>query len=153
MKKLESTETMRGATQNRGKHFKMKNCENGPYIKMYTSMTTSPAYISLTGNQRALYMFCRFQEYNKDNNPRKEYPDLKAGNSSKPFFMSWDLVNTISLYKSENTFYKDLKRLMELGFIECLRYGKPGGNKSIFAYSDKWRNVKRVLGKHESPSK
>lgn len=153
MKKLESTETMRGATRNRGKHFKMKNCENGPYIKMYTSMTTSPAYISLTGNQRALYMFCRFQEYNGSNEPWKEYTNLKAGNSSKPFFLNWKLAKVNGLYKTKYTFYKDLQRLIELGFINCLHDGKPGGNKSIFAYSDKWQNVKQILGKHESPSK
>ena len=153
MTQQKDIETMRGATKDRNLHFKMKDCETGPYIKMYTSMTNSPAYISLTGNQRALYMFCRFQEYNKDNKPGKKYRNLKPGNNSKSFFMSWDLVQEIKLYKSENTFYKDLKRLIELGFIDCLYYGKPGGNKSIYVYSDKWRNVKRILGRNESLSK
>lgn len=142
MKQLESTETMRAATKNTRTCFTKHPHEKGPYIRMYTSMTTSLAFLSLTGNQRALYMFCRFQEYNKENKPRKVYPNLKLGNDFKLFFMNWDLVKTIGLYKSENTFYKDLKRLIELGFIECLYYGKPGGNKSIFAYSDKWQDVK-----------
>ncbi len=110
------------------------------YVAMYTSMTSSRAFHALTGNQRELYRFCRAQKYNRDNRPGKVYPDWKECQFDTVFFMNWGIAKEIELYKSKNTFYKDLQRLIEIGFIECLYNGKTSRNKSVFKYSGKWRN-------------
>ena len=109
------------------------------FIPKYISMRHSIAFKALTGNQRELYEFCREQEYRNDNTPGKIYPDWKECQLNTAFFMNWGLVQEIALYKTKYTFYKDLQRLIELGFIDCLYNGQSSRNKSIYRYSDRWR--------------
>ena len=113
------------------------------FVQLYFSQRHSVAYRLLTGNQRELYIFCREQEYNALNNPSKEYPSWKAGKRKKAFFMNWGLVQEISLYRSENTFYKDLQKLIDVGLICRIFNGKPYRKKSIYTYSDRWREYEK----------
>ena len=118
------------------------NSSHDTYVAMYTSMMNKPVFMSLTGNQKYLYTFCRWQKYNNENNPGKVYPEWKECQNPNAFFMNWDLAKKFHLYKSETTFYRDLKQLVESGFIDCLYSGRKGRNKSIYIYSDRWRNYK-----------
>ena len=109
------------------------------YVAMYASMTNSPAFIALTGNQRELYRFCRSQLYTK-NKPRDDFPDCEAFQPQEVFYMNWGIAKATEPYKDQKTFRKDLKRLIEVGFIECLYDAKKSGKKSVYIFSDKWWN-------------
>ncbi len=111
------------------------------YFPYFSSQRNSLAFKKLTGNQRELYAICREQQYNRHGKkPGELYPDWKECQLDTVFFMNWGLVQETGLYRSKHTFYNDLQKLIELGFIECLYNGKTSRNKSIYKYSERWRN-------------
>ena len=115
-----------------------------PFFPVYASQRHSQAFRKLTGNQRELYYFCREQQYNRAGKPPKDiYPDWEECKSDMAFFMNWGIVQSLGLYKTRYTFYKDLKALVDIGFIDCLYNGHRDRNKSIYIYSDKWRKFER----------
>ena len=127
----------KGYTRKRYESMKLGAGFHDSYVAIYASMANSPAFIALTGNQRELYRFCRSQLYTKSK-PRDDFPDCEAFQPQEVFYMNWSIVKTIHLYKGPKTFRKDLKRLVELGFIECLFDGEKTGKKSVYTYSEKW---------------
>lgn len=106
-----------------------------PYVGLYFSMTHSPAWLDLTGNQRDLYRICREQYMQKG--PAKQYPDYKPFDRDEVFSLCWEKVREAAPQR-ETTFYKDLKILVEHGFLRVLA---AGGYKraTVYELSGEWR--------------
>ncbi len=106
-----------------------------PYVGLYFSMTHSPAWLDLTGNQRDLYRVCK--EQYKQKRPAKRYPDHKPFDRDEVFSLSWYRVKE-AVPQGETTFYKDLKALVDHGFIRVL---SQGGYKreTVYELSDQWK--------------
>lgn len=107
------------------------------YTNLYASMTNSAVWHSLTGNQRELYRFCKSQ-WSAKQRPSDQYPLWEAVQDKAAFYMNWALGQTLGIYRSENTFYRDLRKLEETGLIECLLKKPRTGIKSVYRLSDKW---------------
>ncbi len=105
------------------------------YVGLYDTMTCSPAWRDLSGNQRDLYRICKSQYMKKG--PAKRYPDYKPYDRDEVFSLSWDMVQEDAPQR-ETTFYRDMKVLEKHGFINVLEHG--GYNRvTIYELSDKWK--------------
>jgi hypothetical protein len=109
------------------------------YVGIYRSMTESPAWKALTGDQVKLYIFCREQIAAKQK-PGHDFPMYEAYQGNDVFYMNWKKVQFLGLYRTnKDKFYRDIAALCELGFIERLYYGKSARQKSVYRYSSKWQ--------------
>lgn len=96
-------------------------------------MLTSPAWFDLTDKQRILYLICKDQYYH----------EKTFSQESEQFTMNqgkWK--HRYKLYNdgNEKGFYRDMKALIEHGFIICVTSGKNTRSKSVYAFSGMWRN-------------
>lgn len=113
------------------------------FSKIYSNMLTSPAWCDLTGAQKALYIACRDQEMR----PHPRVTDTPA--DDQLFNMNRALyVGRYKLYKSNNLkgFFRDMRELVRHGFISVYRSGKNTRQKSIYSYSDKWKDWTKESG-------
>lgn len=109
------------------------------YVGIYRSMTGSPAWQALTGDQVKLYIFCREQIAARQK-PGNDFPMYAAYQGNEVFYMNWKKVQFMGLYgTSMRRFYRDMAALCELGFIDCLFNGKKYRKKSVYRFSDKWQ--------------
>lgn len=121
---------------------KNPDSQSEPYTAIYMSMSHSPAWLSLNGDQRDLYRFC-LERYTT--NPFKEYPDAGITDPeeiARHFFMNWALAKCY-VGRSKNTFYANLKILCDRGFIKRKYSGHRRGDKSLYEYSEDWKNWKQ----------
>lgn len=117
------------------------------YIPLHASMTNSQEWRALTGNQRALYFFCRFQRYDLDRpKPGAAFPLCEEFQRREVFFMNFETVKDEGLYKSRATFYKDMRALVAGDFLVCLYDGKARRQKSIYKCSDAWNQDRTANG-------
>ena len=100
---------------------------------IYMSMLTSDAWRELSAKQQVLYIYCKAQYYGEK---------TKATGNPLAFTMNQSKWRDLyGLYKKndEKSFYRDIAALIEKGFIVCLESGATTRTKSIYAFSDKWR--------------
>lgn len=99
---------------------------NERHARLFIGMFESPAYRNLKSRQRDLYTHMKFQYKGKENR----------------FTFSWSMANKVyGMYTNRNMFYSDVQALIDAGFIECVEYGKYENKKSVYAFSDKWKNT------------
>ena len=107
--------------------------ENRKFVRLFIGMLDSNAFKQLKPRQRALYLYMKAQYNGKEtkNNP----------NSNKnQFYFNWALASKkYKLYTSKDTFYKDIKKLIECGFIVCSQNNRNLREKNVYAFSDKWK--------------
>lgn len=112
---------------------------------IYMSMLMSPNWMALTKNAQVLYVYCKAQYYAEKRkpelnplNPRKLTEDEK----SRCFTMNMSKWNDLyHIYnKNQNQFQKDMRQLIEYGFVELIEDGSTTRTKSIYMLSDKWWN-------------
>lgn len=110
------------------------------YVGLYDSMTDSPAWRDLSGNQRDLYRICKSQYMKKG--PAKRYPDYKPYDRDEVFSLSWTKADKEGAPQGESAFYRDMKILEKHGFITVLAHG---GYKreTVYELSDQWRFWKK----------
>lgn len=109
------------------------------YVGIYRSMTGSPAWHALTGDQVKLYIFCREQIAARQK-PGNDFPMYAAYQGNEVFYMNWKKVQYFRLYGANRSkFYRDLAALCEIGFIDCLFNGKKSRQKSVYRLSEKWQ--------------
>ncbi len=112
------------------------------YVALFKTLRNDPAYKALTGNQRVLYQECLAQ-WTEDPYKEGKFSDLSEVSTEarlESFYMNWALGREIGIYRSKDTFYKDLKRLEEIGFIKCLYHGHARGDKSLYRLASDWKD-------------
>ena len=107
---------------------------------IYESMLTSEAFALLTDRQKMLYVCCKAQYYGK-RKPERDYPDMGQLQGEELFYLNWAAVQRYGLYKPSMhpNFYRDMKALCDIGFIEKVSSGAGQRRKSIYRFSDRWQ--------------
>ncbi len=114
---------------------------------IFESMLRSPAYMNLTDKQRCLYVVCKAQFFGK----RKPSKDFGNGVfDDQCFYLNWESVQHYGLYKHHANFYKDINMLIEAGFIDRVASGAGKREKSVYRYSDRWKQSWTEYWKHDS---
>lgn len=110
------------------------------FARLYESMLTSPAFMSLNSKQKVLYLYCKSQYMGK-RKPERDFPNIEAVKGSDKFYLSWAMVQKYELYKPSMSanFYNDMKVLCEHGLIEKVSSGKQQRMKSIYKFSGNWK--------------
>ena len=90
---------------------------------LYHSMLLHSAFQSLTSRQKALYLCMKDQYYCCKNHPNSD---------RLQFYFNWALANKVyKIYTNKNTFYNDIKVLVEKGFIKIIE-----NNKNLITIND-----------------
>ena len=110
--------------------------------QIYESMLTHPAFLGLTYRQRFLYTACKAQLYGK-RKPRntegyREIPELCR---DEAFFFGADDAEKYGLSTESNhrDFYRDMKALINAGFIDKLVEGSRGRWRAVYRLSSRWQ--------------
>jgi len=113
---------------------------NDTSANIYESMLQSKAFKDLTTKQRELYVYAKGQRYGKKK-PGKDYKDYPEFQGDELFYLNFGLVKAYGIYTEGNKgeFYKNIKALVEHGFIEVVSSGAKTHSKSIYRYSDRWQ--------------
>lgn len=100
---------------------------------IYVSMQLSKAWMTLTANQKVLYLVCKTQLYAEKQKPNDD-PLSFTMNQSK-----W--CGLYHLYEKSNAkgFYRDMTALIEKGFVTCVECGAITRTKSIYRLSSMWQ--------------
>ncbi|WP_458398187.1 hypothetical protein [Anaerotignum sp.] len=112
------------------------------FARVYTSMLYSPAYLSLTNRQRVLYLYIKLQ-FIGHRKPGTDYPEIQSLKGNDLFYFTFPDAEKTGNYtpNMRSDFYKDMKCLVEAGFIEVVAKGNRG-KKSIYRYSGKWKEYR-----------
>ena len=97
-------------------------------------MLLSDAWQDLTAQQQALYVVCKAQLYAEKKKP--------VENDELSFTMNrHKFVEVYKLYSDGNKagFYRDMRSLINHGFIVCVLSGRITREKSIYRFSSAWR--------------
>lgn len=106
------------------------------YATFWSSMAESAQFNSLTKNQRLLYLYCKLQlvYQNRTRDETEMFGDT---------FFTFERDKWLNKYKlytvqNQNQFYKDIKALIDKGFIKLVASGKKNHTKNIYDFSEKW---------------
>lgn len=99
------------------------------YVGITLTMIQSEAWQNLTGKAVKLYLAMRLQ-YN--------------GENENGFYFNRALYQKhFKLYSNGTQFNKDLQRLIDNGFIDCKERNWTTRTKNLYAFSDRWQQIKR----------
>ena len=123
------------------KSFESTGLSSDTSANIFNSMLIHPAFMALKTRQKLLYIYCKNQYYGK-RKPKADFPDIESLQSDECFYMNLGLAVDYGLYTrtGRKEFYSDLKSLCEAGFIECVSSGRSTKSRSIYRFSDKWKN-------------
>lgn len=143
------------------------------YVPISRSLRLSDAFSELTGNQMRLYFFAesrwhfsksaskKDRELHPEKYPIATWPDYPKI-TEDCFFLNWKLVmvsphNPYGLYSEGNkkAFYKDVGRLIELGFFDKIVDGHGSSMKyvkSVYCMSERWKTWKKTVSHADSNS-
>ena len=100
-------------------------------------MLMSENFRKLSDRQVRLYLYCKAQYYADKHKP---IPKLTGISENHYFTMNrnkW--LNLYQIYNNDNgQFNKDIKALIDLGFIELVESGQHTRTVNIYKLSDKW---------------
>lgn len=99
---------------------------------IFVSMRLSDAWKSLSSVARLVYIDMKMEYYRQKKKPSEERQDT--------FYFNKFIWNNIYGYKNANQIKKYIDELIEKGFIEYVKQGWNTRTKSIYKYSDKWKN-------------
>lgn len=123
------------------KSFESLGNSNDTSANIYVSMLLSPAWQSLTKNAQVLYLYCKAQYYAEKRKPKPQFRQLNETQQKMCFTMNkskW--LDLYHIYNSDNgQFNKDMKMLIDYGFIEVIESGKTSRTKSIYMFSNNRR--------------
>ena len=105
---------------------------------IYESMLDSPAFKSMNKSQQLLYVYCKAQYYGK-RKPSKDHKDLEQ--EQDIFYFNWGKALEYGLYTptSSRNFYRDLKVLVEHGFIKRIYSGQGHKEKNVYQFASGWQ--------------
>lgn len=123
------------------KRFESDCSSSDTSANIYMSMLMSEKWQKLTKNAQVLYVYCKAQYYAEKKKPNPAYKQLAEGERNRCFTMNkskWEKLYHI--YTNGNQFYKDMRLLVENGFIEVIECGRLTRTKNIYMLSDKWQS-------------
>lgn len=108
----------------------------------FESMLRSAAIAKLTYKQIVLLLICKAQLYGK-RKPSRDYPEQFDDDAY--FYLSLkDVLAYPKMYsnaKSNADFRRDMKALVDSGFIEIAASGKGSRTKTVYRMSSKWQGL------------
>lgn len=129
-------------------NIKYKNHEsisnNEKFGRVSDSMRRSKAFKSLSKRQIWLLLLCKRQMYS-GNKPINDYQAFNQSGKihDDDFYLNWALVTKSedAIYKeTESTpFRRDIKALIEKGFIECVESGRATKKRNVYRMSPDWK--------------
>lgn len=124
----------------RPKSFESDQNKSDTSANIYMSMLMSESWQKLSKNAQILYVYCKAQYYAEKTKPNPKLRQLTEQEQRQCFTMNkskWQ--NLYGIYPSDNgQFNKDIKQLIDNGFIELIENGKNTRTKSIYMMSNKW---------------
>lgn len=110
---------------------------------IFRSMMFSEAWHDLTNRQRNLYLTAKAMYYGT-RKPEKDYPDIKAFQGDDKLYLNLNEVVKYGTYTKNmrGELYTDIKALEEHGFLKTISNGKARKIKSVYQYSDGWKEWK-----------
>lgn len=112
------------------------------FIPLTLEIIKSDAFKALTSIEKELLIYCYMQEIKPD----CKRPDLYKGeNETQYFYFPRSLARQYNL--CESTFAANINRLVEVGFIDCVRPGEATKQRNIYHYSARWQQY----GKSREP--
>lgn len=109
--------------------------QNRIYARIFASMINSPAWKKLSRGAMALYLIMKLQEQGQARIPEHNY-------LTDFYFNEAMFTKVYPLYTNRKTFRKERQELIDNGFIEYILKGKNTREKSIYRFSDKWKEIK-----------
>lgn len=123
------------------KSFESTGAGNDTSANIYMSMLMSDKWQALSKNAQVLYVYCKAQYYAEKKKPKPQFRELTEQEQRQCFTMNkskWQKLYHI--YKSDNgQFNKDMKQLIEMGFIDIIQSGQRNRSKSIYMLSNRWK--------------
>jgi hypothetical protein len=117
------------------KKFESTGTSSDVSANIYQSMMESDAFASLSAPQVRLYLFCKLQYYSQKTKPNDDNTCF--------YFNQSKWKSQYKLYSNNNSFYKDMRALIEKGFIKKIESGKNTRTRSIYQFSNEWQNYKQ----------
>lgn len=116
---------------------------------IYISMLQSQAWHNLTYKQKELYLYCKAQQFGETKKKSEHLTEYEKENKidvdlSKRFTMNkskWFNIYGLYTKNSQRHFYKDIKALIDNGFVIAVEKGQITRTKNIYEYTDKWRSL------------
>jgi hypothetical protein len=126
---------------------KKKICAKDVSSNIYLSMLMSQAWHDLSLKQKELYLYCKAQYFGEqkkesEHKTNNEIQQEINANLSIRFTMNkskWCEIYHLYSDSGQRHFYKDMKSLVDNGFIKVVESGKTSRTKNIYEFSDKWR--------------
>ena len=120
-----------------------KDIRYEPQVTLYYSMLVSDAWYNLTGNAAKLYHYMKMQAYSNNKNKNTKPDDLDYCRGTE-FCFNKALIQKAyaDLYPSMTQYYRDLRCLIENGFIKVI-HGGAFTTRAVYDLSDEWQSVKR----------
>lgn len=106
---------------------------------IYASMLQSDAYKDLSNNAKVLYTYMKLQQYGAK---KIENMPTDCFYFNKAMYIKGN-ANGYELYANGKQFQRDLKQLIDNGFIELVENGWNTRTKNIYKFSGKWQQYKR----------
>lgn len=134
----------RKKTKYQKKSFESDGRSDDVSANLYLSMLTNEKWLALSKSQQVLYLYCKLQHYSEKRKPQTFDNSLSTQEQSVCFTMNrqkW--LNEYHLYGAggADCFTRDMKTLINNGFIEIVENGKITRTKSIYKFSDKWHTL------------
>lgn len=123
------------------KSFESTGTSNDTSANIYMSMLMSDSWNNLTKNQQILYVYCKAQYYAEKKKPKPIVVQLSEDELKLCFTMNkskWCKLYHIYKNGNQNSFIKDMKALVDKGFVELVENGKTSRTKSIYKFSNRW---------------
>lgn len=122
------------------KSFESDQNKSDTSANIYMSMLMSENWQKLTKNAQVLYLYCKAQYYAEKNKPKLQLKQLTEQEQRQCFTMNKSKWQSLyGIYISDNgQFNKDMKQLIDYGFVELIENGKNTRTKSIYMLSNKW---------------
>jgi hypothetical protein len=122
------------------KSFESDQNKSDTSSNIYMSMLMSESWQKLSKNAQILYVYCKAQYYAEKTKPKPQLRQLTEQEQRQCFTMNKSKWQSLyGIYPSDNgQFNKDMKQLIDNGFIELIENGKNTRTKSIYMLSNKW---------------
>ncbi len=113
------------------------------FLTLYESQLRSPAFRNLSVRQRLLYVYMKSKNFGK-RKPIHDYPELDVLDEQCFYFSRKEALD-YNLYSTSTVrfLYSDVRELEKAGLITIVASGKPNKQKSIYRFSDEWKNWKK----------
>ena len=123
------------------KSFESDLSKDDTSANIYVSMLLSERWKQLSKNAQILYVYCKAQYYAEKKKPKPTFRQLTDQEQKQCFTMNKSKWQSLyKIYPSDNgQFNKDMKQLIDNGFIELIENGKITRTKSIYMLSNKWK--------------